>query len=569
MRRLFDEHIKRKVTYLDGDWDFIADPENIGEENKYYTGFNNGKSVIVPSVWNSYLGMASYEGVCWYQKEFYFEGTARLMFEAVMTECKVWLDGEYLGYHYGGFCQFDFIVPDLKAGVHKLVLKVDNSFDEVSIPQQLVDWYHYGGINRSISVEKLNGLTVLYGKFDYNLSEDRKSADVFFTAELYGADKKKDNLFTVKLNDKVIYSETLSLRKGTSHTVVSKKIKIDDIKLWDVGEPNLYDIVFETDTDDLYDRVGFRTVEVKDCAVLLNGKKINFRGVNRHEDNASLGMAVPEKSMVRDLDIIEDLGCNAIRGSHYTNARIFLDMMDERGFLFWSEIPIWGGGFSNEALADKKVLERGLDMHKEMVKYYYNHPCIIFWGMHNEINTDHENGYEMSKLYYNFLKQHANNRLVTYATFKFMEDTCYEFCDVIGINAYYGWYFFHYDEWENFPDKFNKKRIESGCEHKPLIMSEFGAAAAYGHHTFKNLHWTEEYQANVLSKAIDVFRRCPYIIGTFIWQFCDSRSDMSIAKYRSFNNKGIIDRHRNPKMAYYAVKKLYHKYKNEDNENQE
>ncbi len=568
MRRLFDEHTKRKVTYLDGSWKFIADPENIGEASNYQFGLGDVKTVIVPSVWNTYLGMSSYEGVCWYEKEFYFEGTARFMFEAVMTECDVWLDGEYLGNHYGGFCQFEFIVPDIKAGIHKLVLKVDNSFDEISIPQKVVDWYHYGGITRSISVEKLTGLTVLYGKFDYNLSEDRKSADVFFTAKLYGADKKKDNTFRVKLNDQVIYSETISLRKGAYHTVVSDKIRIDDIKLWDVEDPNLYNIVFETDGDDLHDRVGFRTVEVKDCAVFLNDRRVDFRGVNRHEDNASLGMFVPANSMLRDLDIIEDLGCNAIRGSHYTNARIFLDMLDERGIMFWSEIPIWGCGFSTTALGDKRVVERGLDMHKEMVKYYYNHPSIIFWGMHNEISVESAEAYEMSKLYYNFLKEHANNRLVTYATYKYMIDTCFEFCDVIGINAYYGWYNHHYDKWEDFPDEFNKKRIESGCEHKPVIMSEFGCAAAYGCHTFGNVHWTEEYQANLLSKAIDVFRRCPYMIGTFIWQFCDSRSDMVNAKFKSFNNKGIIDRHRNPKMAYFAVKELYQKYKKEDKKNQ-
>ena len=129
MRRLFDEHTKRKVTYLDGSWKFIADPENIGEASNYQLGLGDAKNVIVPSVWNTYLGMSSYEGVCWYEKEFYFEGTARFMFEAVMTECDVWLDGEYLGNHYGGFCQFEFIVPVIIAGIHKLVLKVDKCFD--------------------------------------------------------------------------------------------------------------------------------------------------------------------------------------------------------------------------------------------------------------------------------------------------------------------------------------------------------------------------------------------------------------------------------------------------------
>ena len=97
MRRLFDEHIIRKYTFLDGAWDFCSDPDNIGESQGYYDGLKKSETVTVPSVWNNKLSLFNYQGVCWYQKDFYFEGTARLVFEGVMTECKVWLDGQYLG----------------------------------------------------------------------------------------------------------------------------------------------------------------------------------------------------------------------------------------------------------------------------------------------------------------------------------------------------------------------------------------------------------------------------------------------------------------------------------------
>jgi len=138
--------------------------------------------------------------VAWYQKDFFFAGgTARIVFEGVMTEGRVWLDGTYLGSHYGGFCQFDFIVPDLSRGTHRLVVKVDNRFDDISIPQRVVDWYHYGGITRSVSAEKLEGVAIPYARFEYQLSDDLRSAEVWVVAELYGADDEKETTLTVTL----------------------------------------------------------------------------------------------------------------------------------------------------------------------------------------------------------------------------------------------------------------------------------------------------------------------------------------------------------------------------------
>ncbi|MBR2043330.1 MAG: hypothetical protein IJ946_03220 [Clostridia bacterium] len=567
MRRLFDEHIKRQVTFLDGAWLFTTDAENKGEELGFQNGLQNAKSVIVPSAWNSQIDLYGYEGVCWYQKEFYFDGTARIVFEGVMTECKVWLDGKYLGYHYGGFCQFDFIVPDLSKGNHTLVVKVDNSFDEHSIPQKDVDWYHFGGITRSVSVEKLQGVAITYQKIDYALNQDRTEAQISFTVELYGADKKKETALTVTLDGETLFSKTLSLRKGSRHIIVSDKIKVTNLKLWDTASPYLYTVAFSTDTDDIIDKIGFRTIEVKDCKLLLNGKSIELRGVNRHEDHPEFGMTVPAAIMERDLEIIADMGCNAIRGSHYPNSRIFLDMLDEKGFLFYSEIPIWGCGFKEATLGDTLVLKRGLEMHKEMVRHYYNHPSIILWGMHNEIKTDTDNAFIMSKLYYTFLKENGGNRLVTYATCKPNVDNCFEFCDIISINQYFGWYYGTREDWKLFPDKFDRRRRELGFGDKPVIMSEFGAAANYGTHTFSDVKWTEEYQAKLHEIALQTFHDCPYMIGSFIWQFCDTASDKDMMKVKSLNNKGLLSAYREPKQAYFTAKEKYLKFKKEAENN--
>lgn len=563
MARLFDEHIKRSVRSLNGAWRFKVDKNKCGEDERWFLGLTDAETVNIPSVWNTELGLLGYEGVCWYEKSFYFEGNLRLNFGAVMTECRVWFDGEYIGSHYGGFSEFSFIIPNVTAGEHRLTLSVDNSFDKQSIPQARVDWYHYGGIIRDVEAEKLVGISVLNHRFEYTLDDKFESAWAHAVIDLYNAeDKAVTSNVTYTVGDTVICSDDITLGAHEYKTLTSADSKLEDIKLWDIGAPNLYTVKIETESDDLYDKVGFRHVGVTPEGVTLNGKLIEIRGVNRHEEHAEFGFAFPPSLMKRDLDIILDLGCNAIRGSHYPNSRRFMDMVDEAGLLFWSEIPIWGWGFSPEALDDPVVIEKGAVMHREMLKYYYNHPSIIIWGMHNEIHTECDVSVPLTKKYYEILKADGGNRIVSYATDKPLKDLCLEYCDLISINAYFGWYEGDMYGWEKFFDKFRERRASLGMEHKPVIMSEFGAAALYGHHTFDNIHWTEEYQANVLEHALELFHRDPMCCGFFIWQFCDIRTclEAGINRARGFNNKGILNEHRKPKAAYYKVRELYHKF---------
>ncbi len=566
MKRLFVDHTLRQVHCLDGAWDFCTDPGDIGRDEKWYLGLKEARTTVVPSLWNMEFGLFDYEGVAWYQTRFHTAGgTLRFVFEAVMTEAEVWLDDRYLGSHYGGYCQFEQIAEDVADGWHLLTVRVDNRFDETSIPQTVVDWYHYGGVPRSVFVETLSGVCVLENRMDYLLSEEMTAADVSFTLELYNADSvARTAPVKVTVGDTVVWEDSVTLQ-GREHKVVhTTAATLKDIRLWDVGKPKLYDLVATTDTDDLIDRVGFRKIEMKDHQILLNGHPVELLGVNRHEDHPELGQAFPPALMQRDLDIVDDLGCNTIRGSHYPNSRLFVDMMDARGVLFWSEIPIWGGGFSEEALADPRVVERGLAMHREMVKHYYNHPCIFLWGMHNEINVFCDGAYNMSKVYYEYLKENGGNRLVSYATNKPMDDICLEFCDIICINKYYGWYGSGgKPDWLAFMEEFRARREELGLAHKPVVFSEFGGAAIYGNHTFDNIRWTEEYQADLLSFCLELFHGDPMVVGMYIWQFCDIRSTKDLGRARGFNNKGIVNEHRKPKQAYFAVKELYHRYRRE------
>lgn len=560
MSRLFPEHEIREVRSLDGLWSFALDRDNKGEELGWQKTMPECDKIAVPSVWNLESGLYEYEGTAWYSKEFYTKGgTLRFHFGAVMTECKVWLDGEYLGYHYGGFCEFEFISSDVSAGYHTLTLKVTNKFDEHSIPQAKVDWYHFGGIIRSVEVERLFGISVIANHLEYTLSDDLKSLVGRFTIELFGAGDTGCDTVKISVGDALTACYEVSVSKGERKTVVLPDFEIHNVALWDIFKPNLYSVKITTSTDDLFDRVGFRKIEPSENQILLNGKPVEIKGVNRHEEHPDFGFAFPLSRMKRDIDLILDMGCNAIRGSHYPNSREFVDYLDELGILFWSEIPIWGGGFSQEALGDKIVVERGLEMHREMVKHYYNHPSIIFWGMHNEILTYTEESLEMTKTYYDYLKREGGNRLVVYAVHQPLVDICTKYTDVLCLNMYFGWYSGGFEVWDKFIDEYVEYTKKCEVSDKPIIFSEFGAAALYGFHDSEMPKWSEEYQADLIKKELTLFKERKEICGSFIWQFCDIRtaSEMGLTRARGFNNKGLLNENRRPKAAYYAAKEVY------------
>lgn len=211
------------------------------------------------------------------------------------------------------------------------------------------------------------------------------------------------------------------------------------------------------------------------------------------------------------------------------------------------------------------VIERGFEMHREMVRYYYNHPSVIIWGTHNEIHSDLPESVEMFEKYYEYLKANGGNRLVTFACNLPMKSICYAYCDIICLNVYIGWYGKDTEEWPSFLEEFREKRAALGMEDKPVIMSEFGGAAIYGHHTFDNLKGTEEYQSELLRRCLTLFHDDPMIAGTYIWQFCDIRTapQMGLDRARGYNNKGVVNEYRRPKASYHVVKELYRRFAEE------
>ena len=198
-------------------------------------------------------------------------------------------------------------------------------------------------------------------------------------------------------------------------------------------------------------------------------------------------------------------------------------------------------------------------MHREMTEQYFNHPSIIFWGMHNEIPENTPQGEEMTKIYHAFLKENGGNRLVVHASHQPLTDVSLKYSDVLCLNIYYGWYSGGLEMWEKFMVMFREHAKKLGIADRPIIYSEFGGAALYGFHDAEEPKWSEEYQATLITHALSVFDKTPEVAGSFIWQFTDIRTaaEMGFTRARGFNNKGLMNEYRRPKMAYHAVKAFY------------
>jgi beta-glucuronidase len=187
--------------------------------------------------------------------------------------------------------------------------------------------------------------------------------------------------------------------------------------------------------------------------------------------------------------------------------------------------------------------------------------------MHNEILTDTSEGYEMSKKYYNYLKECGGNRLVVYASYLPETDISLEFTDIICLNLYYGWYNGELEYWQEALDKFTARQKSLGLDDKPVMMSEFGAAALYGCHDDESFLWTEEYQAKLIKHCLELFHAYPTMVGELIWHFADARTSKQagISRARRFNNKGLLNEYRKPKLAYFAAQKCFEQFGAEKN----
>lgn len=550
MLRLFRQHYIRECTELDGMWDFKMN------------GSNQTYRMPVPGCWEQHPDFVKYRGNGVYTKDVYIakSGAVRLVFKGVSHTADVYFDGEKIAHHYNAFTPFSAVVKNAAAGEHHIRVEADNTFGVHSALHVPNDYYTYGGIIRSAAVESISSVYIENVHFTPFIKNGVWMAKIEVEVSNLLNEKASAELKIMVAG--VTVSHSFEIDAQSTKTAVLEQT-FDSVKPWSHEEPNLYmlNAVLYIDgegADDLIDRVGFRTVEVCGTKIKLNGREIFLKGFNRHEDYASLGCAVPFQLMVRDMDLMQDMGVNALRTCHYPNDELFLDMCDERGIMVWEENHARGLGIDD--MNNPNFDRQCEDCIREMIGNHYNHPSIIIWGILNECASHTEEGREKYKRQYEQIKSMDQSRPTTSATCQHFKDICLDLPDIVSFNQYTGWYEeCPYDERKDREIDWIKK---SGGENKPIIVSEFGAAAVYGYRDRSRCKWSEEGQADIIRNDLEVYMNDEHISGVFIWQFADCRiTEESVwfaTRARCHNNKGIVDEYRRPKLAYDVIKEMFH-----------
>lgn len=550
MERLFDTHAIRRSRECAPLWTLTTPDEG---------GLARPEKVIVPGVWESHPALRAYRGRGVYEQRVTCGGNVRFWFGGVSFRARVFLDGEFLAEHYGAYTGFEALALNVPTGGHTLRVETDNRFDVDSALHIPNDYYCYGGINRPVVVEEVGEAYIAQCHVRTERTESGWTARAEVTVRSL-SDAPLNAALSVSVAGCATEQDIALAANGTS--AFTLRVPCENVRAWSPDAPTLYAVsaVLSVDgkpVDDLIDRIGFREIRVAGKEILLNEAPIRLKGFNRHEEYGSFGLAAPVEAMMQDLQLMRDLGANCVRTCHYPNDPRFLDLCDEIGMLVWEESHV--RGFTEERMRHPRFMEQLRACTEEMVAQHFNHPGIFVWGSLNECADDTDFGAACYREIFELLRGLDDTRPVTAALLEREGGRVYDAMDVVSVNIYPRWY-----HNTSVADSLKKKLSEAragGGGNKPVIVSEIGAGAIYGcHDPLGQSKWSEERQCSILKEQIRTLLDSPDVAGFFLWQFADVRVDEEWAfnRPRTYNNKGVVDEYRRPKLSYGTVKELFH-----------
>ena len=567
----------RQVTDLSGLWDFRFDPDKAGEQSGWHLGFGSGRPIAVPASWNDqFEGDRDNLGPAWYQTHFdlpwgWENKKVFLRFASVNYLADVWLNGVRIGQHEGGHLPFEFdVTQHLKREANLLVVRVDgelapdrvppgnvppapqDTFGNMNYPSASFDFFPFCGIHRPVHLYAVPQNAIR----DLTVVTDIQGSDGSVHVHAECAD---DGAATMRAT-LTGHGAHLSSEAAVSAATADATLTVPNAALWAPGSPNLYDLTVELiQAGAVVDRytlkVGIRTVSVQGDALLLNGKPITLKGACRHEDFPVTGRGLLQPLIVKDYALLQWMGANSFRTSHYPYSEQTMDMADRLGFLVIDETPAVGLFFREEGLQRRLQLCR--QYTQEMIARDKNHPSVIMWSLANEPHSNRPAAKPFFRELYDLAKSLDDTRPVTVVSHVGLNEEAFEFCDVLCLNRYLGWYT-------------QPGRIEQGCQllsaeldalhnkyPKPLIMTEFGADCIAGWHAQPPEMFSEEYQAEFVISYIKLFMTKPYIVGYHVWNMCDFKTGQAVHRVGAMNLKGIFTRDRRPKLVAHRLRELW------------
>ena len=524
-------------------------------------GLEQPDTVIVPSVWESLPALRSYKGRGVYEQKITCGGNVRFQFGGVSFQAKAYLDDTLLCEHYGAYTAFDAVLKNISQGEHVLRIETDNRFGDHSALHIPNDYYSYGGVNRPVIVQEVGQAYIDSCHVSPVYTENGWETQARITVRNL-TDQSMDARVRISIAGQSEW-KNVSVDAGGEQTA-DFKVLCGDVQAWCPETPVLYTVkaVLFMDgepVDDLIDRIGFREIKVEGKQILLNGKPLLLKGFNRHEEYGSFGLSAPLEAMMQDIQLMRDIGANCVRTCHYPNDPRFLDLCDEVGLLVWEESHV--RGFTEDRMRHPLFIPQLLQCTREMVAQHYNHPSIFIWASLNECADNTDYGAECYRKVFSLLRELDQSRPVTAALLERPGSKVCGDMDVLSVNIYPQWY--HDTPVKTALDRKLSEGAAEGKINKPVIVSEIGAGAIYGFHDpFGEAKWSEERQCAILKDQIEAVLSHPDVTGIFLWQFADVRVEEGWAIHRpkAFNNKGVVDEYRRPKMSYHTVKELFRIY---------
>jgi len=544
----------RSIKPLNHGWQFgVCD--RVGENEPVVASW---ELIELPHVWN--LADPRQEGPRAYRCSLDLETPDEqhqyfVSFGAVAGVCRVWLNGQFLGEHRGGYSCFRFALGKAaRPGLNELTVLADNTRFSDIIPLG-GDFNNYGGIYREVEL-------ICTGETHFDLMYHGTNG-LNLTAQPDG---------TVNIASRIVSRSDAALaeytildhgRECASCQVTAATdeavLKVDQPHLWQgLSDPHLYQfrarlMVKNECVDEVSMSFGFRAIAMTpDKGFFLNGEHLRINGVCKHQDRHGRGCAPTRTELDEDLCLIREVGANAVRLSHYQHPQYIYDLCDRSGLVAWAEIPMLAMPDGNDAL-----IENAMQQMKELVLQNKHHPSICFWGIQNEIALMGESleMYRKTEQLNRLVKELDPDRITASANLYTVKNNSQfnHITDMVGYNIYFGWYYGEMEKFGPFLDSFHDDNPTVA-----LGVSEYGVDCSTTLHssTPKRKDYSEDFQSLFHETVYPVFCARSWLWGSFVWNMFDFGSARrNEGGMTGENRKGLVTFDRKIKKdAFYFYK---------------
>lgn len=537
-----------------------------------------------------------YQGAGWYKKMLevnnpYPDGRILLQFEGAGQKTEVYIFTEKVGSHVGGYDEWTVDITDavkrfqqLEAakrfgGKIPLSIRCDNTRDTEMIPSDLSDFNIYGGIYRYLNLVYTPALSFQNIYTDASVDEKGKEGKLSVKVDFTDFSNVSNATLDIKIydpNGKIVKQDKQMLTDFQSQNVLS--INMSKPMIWSPKNPNLYSCELTLSssggTVTCKDKFGFRHFEFKEKGpFFLNGERLLLRGTHRHEDHAGLAAAMSEDLIIKEMEMMKEMGVNFIRLGHYQQSRIVLEQCDRLGFLVWEEIPWCRGGLGGDVYK-----EQAQSMLTSMITQHRNHPSIILWGMGNENDWPNDfPEFDKEQIRAFMTELHTVSHSIDDSRMTCIRrcDFCKDIVDVYSPSIWAGWYRGIYTEYKKFSEEARDQvdhflHVEWGGDshagrYAEIDYSDRDKVKSDDLSVFESIAKAskdntrcEAYVCDIIDWHLKEQETMPWLTGAAYWPFKDFSTPVRPDNPVPYvNQKGVVERDLTKKEAFYVFKSYW------------